>query len=351
MLSAYLDGELSEKKMRQIQEHLTKCAVCNWELKSFQKVNELGHLAEDNIMSDVPDHYWENYNFIVISKLPHNKTSKVGPFGINWFFTMLFAPDWLKRAIPVIAGIVVILLVINFVNLNHNEPMQATKTEVANTTKISSENSYTKPDDHEKIDDKIAINFYIKEHESAVIRTSYIAKPSTVGVEIDSGDMLYYNVIKRSGNEISGGEAGVFLRAPENSSKRILQEPSQRQKIANGDKITLEEAISLAGFKIVAPQTLYPGYLLESIKKIKDVNCFHLIYTNGINTLSIFEQGTNSEEKITSSDLKEYIMHSKEGDERINIISWRSNNISFYVISKEEFPQLMEIVHYIQKNQ
>ncbi|MGQ9610215.1 MAG: hypothetical protein ACUVWN_13010 [bacterium] len=141
------------------------------------------------------------------------------------------------------------------------------------------------------------------------------------------------------------------MRAPRRSNNKIQQEPLQKQKIANGDKLTLKEAISLADFRIIAPQTLYPGYLLESIRRIKDTNCFHLIYTNGVNTLSVFEQEIHSEEKLSSSDLKEYVMHSKEGDDPINIISWRSDNVSFHIIGKEEFSQLMEITHEIQKNQ
>ncbi|MGQ9610216.1 MAG: zf-HC2 domain-containing protein [bacterium] len=199
MLSAYLDEELSEKKMRQIQIHLTKCAVCSWELNSFRKIDELGHLAANNITPDMPDSYWENYNFTLSNKL---RACKAGSFRIHWLFTILFASDWLKKAIPVIAGAAVILLLITIVNLIHNEPVQVTRTEIASTPKVPPENSYTKPDNREKTSDKIAINFYIREYEDAIIKTFYSSQPSAIGVEIDSDDMLYYDVVKGSGKEL-----------------------------------------------------------------------------------------------------------------------------------------------------
>lgn len=59
ILGAYLDGELSERKARQVQQHLAKCSACSWELKSFQKIDELGRWMADP--SQLHESYWEGY--------------------------------------------------------------------------------------------------------------------------------------------------------------------------------------------------------------------------------------------------------------------------------------------------
>ena len=171
-------------------------------------------------------------------------------------------------------------------------------------------------------------------------------QPSRSGIELGYEDVLYYDAVR--GSEFLG-ERGVFLRAPRHRSFPVRGEPFIAPHIANGHKLDLQKAQEAVGFKIVVPQTLYPGYFLESIRKIEKRECLQLIYTNGISTISLFEQAVGSKEKFQSGDFREYVMYSQKGGEPVNIIGWNSAEVSFTLIGEEDFSHLMGIIRAIQE--
>ena len=355
MLGAYLDGELTDKKVSKIEQHLMECALCSWELKSFRKVDEFGQwVANANGQHLYP---WEDY----IANL-HGKLKKAKASQNSWVFciyyrfrysTSGFIAYWFRKLAPgfafalFIAGI---FLGINYIRNNSTEiPQSVSSVKTANNVQQSVSVSKAKLGGPEKQSEsqKLIFNFYLKEHKNAVIQqVSHPEQTIHKGVEIKDDDVLYYDTIRGERQ----GEAGLILRAPRRSNVPAQVSTPQAKKIDDSHSLNLEQATKSVTFKVAAPQTLYPGYLLESIKKLEGKNCLHLVYTNGINTLSLFEQSMASEEKLHPNDFKEYIMYSKEGNDPANIIGWNSRGVSFTIIGNEDFPKLINITRGIQES-
>ncbi len=81
MLGAYLDGEMSERKARRIQRHLSNCSSCAWELKSFAKIDELGRRLEEAESSQPSEDHWENYLANLHTRLEQDDVNALGFFG------------------------------------------------------------------------------------------------------------------------------------------------------------------------------------------------------------------------------------------------------------------------------
>jgi hypothetical protein len=354
MLGAYLDGELTDKKASKIEQHLMECASCSWELKSFRKVDEFGQWVT-NGQHLYP---WEDY----IANL-HEKLKKAKVEQNSWIFciydrfrySMLgFMAYWFRKLIPgfafalFVAGI---FLGINYIRNDTNDISQnfssvKTADNIQQNVSIAKANSISHENQNKPESQKLIFNFYLKEHKNAVIQqASHPEQTAQKSVEIKDDDVLYYDTIRGERQ----GEAGLILRAPRRSNTPAQVSTPQAKQIADSHSLNLEQAIKSVTFKVAAPQTLYPGYLLESIKKLEGKNCLHLIYTNGINTLSVFEQSMTNEEKLHPNDFKEYIIYSKEGNDPANIIGWNSSEVSFTIIGNEDFPKLINITREIQE--
>ncbi len=332
ILSAYLDGELSESKSKKVQQHLSECSTCAWELKSFQKIDELGRWMAETESSQTPRDYWENYQANLYARLEqetaYQQSNITGFLNRYWGFSLAFATHWLKRMAPGLAAAAIIIAMLTGIDYMRRQPFQTTAQESREMEKIS-------------------VNLYLKEHKNAVMLTSHSTQPTQREIELGYEDVFYYDAARGLDGEWPG-EAGVFLRAPRRSGYPIHKEPST--DIANDRKLSLKEVREAVSFKIIAPQILHPAYFLESIRKVKGRECLQLIYTNGISTLSLFEQALGSEERFHSGDFREYIMYSKEGGEPVNIIGWNSAEVSFTLLGEEDLSHLMSIIRAVQAN-
>ncbi len=332
ILGAYLDGELSEKRAKKIQQHLTECSSCAWELKSFQKIDELGRWMAETESSQLPKDYWGDYQANLHARLEQEgipQSSGMGEFfNRYWRFTLAFAAHWSERMAPGLAAAVIIVALIMGINYMRHQPLQTTTQESPRMKKIS-------------------VNLYLKEHKNAVMLASHSPQSTQRQIELGYEDVFYYDAARGPDREWPG-EAGVFLRAPRHSSYPVRKEPSRANDIAKGQELSLKEAQETVSFKIVAPQILHPAYFLESVRKVKGREAIQLIYTNGINTLSLFEQALGSAEKLHSSDLREYVMYSKGSGKSANIIGWNSAEISFALIGEKELSHLMDMIRAIQ---
>ena len=343
ILGAYLDGELSEKKERQVKQHLEGCSACSWELKSFQKIDELGQWTAKANSSQLSDGYWKSYLANLHERLEqaerHRQFDMAGFFKRCWSIPLVFSVHWFKKIVPGLAAAAVIAVLVIGINYLPHLPFQ----------RVAPEGSEG---------EKVTINFYLKEHENAVMQVAqsdiprigadYSIQPSQRGIELGYEDVFYYDGVRGMDGELPG-ERGVFLRAPHHSSIPARKKPSRLTDIANGHNLNIQKAQEAISFKIVAPQTLYPGYFLESIRKVEGRECIQLIYSNGISMLSLFEQALESKEKFHSGDFREYIMYSKENGEAVNIIGWNSTEVSFTLIGEEDFSHLMGIIRAIQE--
>ena len=142
------------------------------------------------------------------------------------------------------------------------------------------------------------------------MQASYSTGPSQSGVELGYEDVFYYDAGRGPDREWPG-EIGIFLRAPRRSVYPARKASSQADDISNGHSLSLRKAQESVSFEVMAPRILHPGYFLENIRRIEGKECLQLIYTNGISTLSLFEQAFRSEEKFHSGDFREYVMYSK----------------------------------------
>ena len=332
MLGAYMDEELSGRKTKKIQKHLTMCSACAWELKSLQKIDELGRWMAETEAARLPENYWQNYTAHLHARIDqegeHPGTGITGLLGRYWRFSANFTDYWARRMAPgLIAALIVIGLITGANHIRHR------------LFQVAAQGS---PET-----EKISVNLYLKEHENAVMLTSHSAQPSQVGIELGHEDVFYYDAVRGLDREWPG-EAGVFLRAPRRSSYPVDRRPSKAPDIFNGHKLSLKEAQESFSFGVVAPRMLYPAYFLEGIRKVEGRECLQLIYTNGISTLSLFEQALESDEKLHSSDFREYVMYSKDGIGSASIIGWNSQKVSFTLIGVEDLSDLMDVIHLIQ---
>ncbi len=148
---------------------------------------------------------------------------------------------------------------------------------------------------------------------------------------------------------------GLILRGPISQREISL---SKAPAISKGRILTLTQAQNAVDFDTVVPQQLPHDYILDSIRKIDDYNSLHLLYTKGMDTISLFEQPVSGKGGLTAQDFREYAVYSKvepdagsEGQGRWTILAWSDGAQSFVLIGKEDISQLMDIVQSISNTE
>ena len=142
---------------------------------------------------------------------------------------------------------------------------------------------------------------------------------------------------------------GVIFRGPSKSPREIPV--AETPSITGGEILDLSQAWEAVDFEPVAPVRIHPGFILDSIRKVEDYNSLHLIYTNGINTLSLFEQSLDGKKGLAAQDFREYAVYRNiEADEfpmttsdKATILAWRNGSVSFVLIGKEDMSRLMDL--------
>ena len=107
-------------------------------------------------------------------------------------------------------------------------------------------------------------------------------------------------------------------------------------------------------FDAVMPSRLPHDYILDSVRKINDYDCLHLLYTKGMESISLFEQPSNSQDKLVAQDFREYAVYSRfetdaESEEQSKgiILSWSNGTLSFVLIGGDNMSRLMDTVRCI----
>ena len=111
--------------------------------------------------------------------------------------------------------------------------------------------------------------------------------------------------------------------------------------------MTLSQARASARFDLVAPPRLYPGYRLDNIRTIDGRDALHLLYTDGINTLSLFQQPLEAEHTLGVHDFREYAVYCDEGQGTGTILAWRDEAIAYVLIGDIDMAQLMDMAQSI----
>jgi len=306
-LKAFLDNDINDRKRIEVQKHLSQCPNCSKELEQLRKLSEALHAWKG---IEPPAHSYEKLR----SKIESMES----------FWGKAFTSSFMKKAafrFAEIAAVVVLTLVIS-----HSLQKPAPVTGDALDT----------------------INLYLTEHQGAALRTVSEEPSSEMDPRISLPREAFYYY-----EHIDGfprySRPGVILKGPQKSQKEIPM--PEVPSISKGEILDFPQASKAVDFEPVAPVRLYPGYILDSIRKIEDYNSLHLIYTNGINTLSLFEQSLDGKKGLAAQDFREYAVYrSIEADElpvtgsdKATILAWRNGSVSFVLIGKEDMSRLMDL--------
>jgi len=192
-------------------------------------------------------------------------------------------------------------------------------------------------------DDSATINLYLREHQDVVARHVSLSPvaPQAVQMQIDQDDILYYEYFD-DGPEYM--HPGIIVRGP--SAQRQVSS-SETPVISNGHTMTLSEARQAAGFDLVSLSWLDPGYTLDQIRRIDGRDALQLLYTDGINSVSLFEQSLDGQHGLSRQDFREYAVYRNTEQAGGTILAWRDDELSYVLIGNIEMSKLMDMAQSI----
>jgi hypothetical protein len=310
-LEAFLSNEIDKSKRSEIQSHLDKCQNCSGVLRQQTRLSEA----------------LQTWKGIEPSPLMYEKLKiRIKAPESSWrrIFSYSFARKAALRFVDVAAIVVLTLLISHLLQ------------KPAPTPKVHADLSN--------------ISFYLKEHQET-IEQKVSAEPITQPkprMYVGRDDILYYEYL----DDFSRfPRPGLILRGPISQREISL---SKAPTISKGRILTLPQAQNAVDFDPVVPPRFPHDYVLDSIRKIDDYNSLHVLYTKGKDTISLFEQPSNSKWGLTVQDFREYAVYSSEepdasseGQGRWTILAWSDGTLSFVLIGKEDISQLMDIVQSI----
>jgi hypothetical protein len=301
-LEAYLSDEIDEPQKSRIDEHLQGCHNCSQALR--QLTNLSGVLDSWQALDPSP---------LMYEKLKARMKARVS-FGARTFRNQRVRKVAFKLA--EVAAIVAITLLVSRWFGKPSTPIR---------------------------DDSATINFYFKEHQDIVAQTvsANISPPPAARMRVDRHDVLYYEFMD---DPYEFARPGIIVRGP---SYEQPAAPAEVPAIANGYTLTLSEARKTANFNLVSPPRLHPGYMLDQIRRIEGRDALHLLYTNGINTISLFEQPLNDRHGLAPEDFREYAVYRNKERAGGAILAWRDDTVSYVLVGNAEMSQLMDMAQSI----
>jgi hypothetical protein len=97
----------------------------------------------------------------------------------------------------------------------------------------------------------------------------------------------------------------------------------------------------------VAPSWFHPGYVLDEIRRIEGRDALQLLYTDGISSVSLFEQTLNGHRGLSRQDFREYAVYRQKEQAGGTILAWRDDELSYVLIGNAEMSQLMDMAQSI----
>ncbi len=297
-LEAFVDNDIDATQKNDIQAHLDECQDCSQALRQLIGLSRTLHTWPE--IEPSPTMYEK-----LKTQVEAYESSR----------TKIFTGSFAKKAAFRFAEIVVIVILTLFVNHLFQKP------------------------EPEAYDNQATINLYLTEHQEAVMRTVSSEPPARLSTRMymDRDDIMYYEFID---DFPEFARPGIILRGPASQPETTA---SETPAIANGHTLTLDEARGSVDFHLSAPPRFHPGYILDSIRKIEGHNALHLLYTNGIDTVSLFQQSLGDGRTLGAQDFREYAVYHNEGRAGGTILAWRGDNVFFVLISKADMSQLMDM--------
>ncbi|HEY0613860.1 MAG TPA: DUF4367 domain-containing protein [Candidatus Elarobacter sp.] len=112
---------------------------------------------------------------------------------------------------------------------------------------------------------------------------------------------------------------------------------------------SLPHAMPDAGFKPITPKYLPEGFTLvgASVSSIKDVRNLHLLYSDGIRTLSLFESATDRAIDFTGMTAQRTRFENHDAqyvhDGPTTLLSWREHKLAFALVGDLDLKELTQI--------
>jgi hypothetical protein len=306
-LKAFLDGELEEADRTAIKNHLEHCQDCAGVARQFERLT--GVLKAWKAEAPPADMY---------DRLKAGMVSRK-----SWWRTLL-TPAFAGRAALRFAEVAAVVFL---------------------TLAVS--HYFQKPAPARLGDDLATINFYVTEHQEAVLQAASMesAERPAARVTLSRDDIMYYEFIDDY-RRIS--RPGVILRGP--ASPRDSGQDSSDSGLSSAKALTLPQARKEVSFDPVAPSRIHPGYILDTITKVVGRDSLHLLYTNGIESFSVFEQLLDSDQGLAAKDFREYAVYKSSSPAEIagnqagtTILAWKNTHVSFVLIGRADMSRLMEI--------
>ncbi len=194
-----------------------------------------------------------------------------------------------------------------------------------------------------RTDDSATINLYLKEHQDVIARhaSASPAVPRPAQMRVSQHDIMYYEFLDEGPDFI---RPGIIVRGA--SSQRQISSP-EAPVISNGHTLTLSEARKTADFEVHAPARLFPGYSLDQIRRIEGRDAMQLLYTDGIHSVSLFEQPLDGLRGLSQQDFREYAVYQNAEQAGGTILAWRGDALSYVLIGNIEMSQLMDMAQSI----
>jgi anti-sigma factor RsiW len=192
-------------------------------------------------------------------------------------------------------------------------------------------------------DKSAIINFYAREHQDLVARHASLspAQPEPMQIQVNQDDILYYELLDGQPETM---RPGIIVRGPLSQGQIS---PPEAPVISNGQTLSLSEARETANFDLVAPLWLHPGYELDQIRRIDGRDALQLLYTDGINSVSLFEQPLDGQRGLEPKDFREYAVYQNKGQGGGTILAWRDHELSYVLIGNADISQLMDMAQSI----
>jgi len=306
-LKAFIDDELEDSERTAVRDHLGVCRDCSIAAKQMAQLP--GVLRAWKAGEPPQDLY---------GRLQSRLESRE-----SWWRKIL-TPAFVGKAALRFAEVAAIVLITLAVSRLFQKPSPA------------------RPDD-----DLATINLYMTEHQEAVLQTASaeFTRPQPARVTLSRDDIMYYEYIDDY-RQIS--RPGVILRGP--SSSRDADAAAPDSDISKAKALTLLQARKAVSFDPVAPSRIHPGYILDTITKVAGRESLHLLYTNGVDTFSIFEQPLDGNQGLAAKEFREYAVYRSSvpaevsGDQAgMTILAWGNTHVSFVLIGRADMSRLMEI--------
>jgi hypothetical protein len=307
-LKAFIDDDLGDAERTAVRDHLEACRDCS---KAARQLEKLPGVLQAWKGEDLPRDLYDRLKARLDSRDP--------------WWRKLLTPAFLGKTalrLAEAAGIVLITLLVS--------------------------DQLRKPKPAQPEDDFATIHFYVTEHQEAVLQAASVETPDRqpARVIVNRDDVMYYEYIDDH-RRIS--RPGVILRGPEGRAGAEAAAASDPE-IAGSKALTPDQARAAVGFNPVAPARIHPGYILDTITKVGGRESLHLLYTNGIDTISVFEQPLGASQGLAAEDFRRYAVYKSatpaEGlgsQAGMTILAWKNSHVSFVLIGRADMSRLMDI--------